>query len=43
MAAECVGVMSVMPKPGTGATLAETERVELLLRPISNKAILFVS
>ena len=43
MAAECVGVMSVMSTPGTGATLAETERVELLLRPISNKLIFFVS
>ena len=43
MAAECAGVVSVMSKLGTGAALAETERVKLLLRPISNKIIFFVS
>ena len=43
MAAECVGVVSVMSTLGTGAALAETERVELLLRSISNKLIFFVS
>ena len=43
MAAECVGVMPVMSTLGTGAALAETERVELLLRPISNKLIFFDS
>ena len=43
MAAECVGVVSVMSTLGTGAALAETERVKLLLRPISNKIIFFVS
>ena len=43
MAAECAGVVSVMSKLGTGAALAETERVQLLLRPISNKLIFFVS